>query len=308
MQNQFLELIGINSAASLKGAQVTSDSRLDSWLDFKSQLFEHLGKYLEQRGVEAFYAQTSLLHIVCDTKEIQTLQCRHFSGEFDASTKDIIFSDRALCMLVSSAFKNQSVVELGCRAGAYLKFIKEHGASCVQGVTGQQYAVNARVALGADAVIVANVTELTPRQLTLLRKNRPKIVISTNLLDASREGAGFEQTYKFIDKLLSLGALNYIVPALNQRSMLTSFDFVQMDLMGGSMQGIEIGKHTYQQIRDFNMLPPADMPHLEVEGLNQSSESRILGCSYRFRITGFGAEENYLHFSHLYSHRTKLSN
>lgn len=81
-------------------------------------------------------------------------------------------------------FTGQTVVELGCRGGTFLKFAKSHGATSVLGTTDRSYEELLKQNLKPEEFIYAPIVKSAAR---IKSKNiRPTMVFSDNFFDKGR--------------------------------------------------------------------------------------------------------------------------
>jgi len=82
-------------------------------------------------------------------------------------------------------FRGKRVLEIGCRDGGFLNFALKHGASAVAGNTDSKRVSGARRSVGGKGTIVEARAEEVGGNETL-RSFSPDIILSMNMLDASR--------------------------------------------------------------------------------------------------------------------------
>ncbi len=265
-------------------AEVGSGSALSRWLGFNERFNTAVTNYLESRRVEPHYCKSILIHLLNDTNTFFKFRQKSFSGEITESEQAAFSLPENIGRLTTEAVQGKNILELGCRGGRFLGFLKQHGASEVFGVTSSHYADAARELIGVENVTSANVSDLTPRQVFLLKCRRPDLVLSTNLLEASRDD--FSDSFKrfFLNTLSKLGGLNYIVPSVNFESTFTSFDFRPLNFLGWKHAGITFDNRTYLISSHFNMLSTPDCVLPIATHASMEEERDFTGTSYRFKL------------------------
>lgn len=156
---------------------------------------EYLVEYAERNGI---LINSSLGLIFRD----QTLILEHVLVDSRKSLPGKIL-DVDIGEKIRSIFSGKKVLELGCRSGLFLRFLRDHGA-VVAGTTSGNHYQKAVGKLGRDAVLVKSLAE-NAGDHEQLRDFKPDFLFSYNLLDSNRESekrSNLRKLYRSIQKIV----------------------------------------------------------------------------------------------------------
>ena len=136
------------------------------------------------------------------------------AGHLPQSVEDV-----AKC--IEFTVSGKRIMEIGCRAGAFLEFLKEHGA-IVAGSTSSEYWMSARERLGGDVIIAEKQAEDVGEDKKL-KDFKADVIISLNLFDKGRwsgKTVPYNKIYDSIKRLGSQRTIIYMDPSLEVGSVL----------------------------------------------------------------------------------------